>query len=91
MKSLVPGTIEPADLEVGIVMRLPLMNVALMPSAAQVPRPPRKDFYKLMNRDRIVLRFAVRLVAAPGCPLSETDRWAALNPSPTSTKSVPEA
>ncbi len=46
--------------------------------AAQVPRPPRKDFYKLMNRDRIVLRFAVRLVETPGYPLSETDRWAAI-------------
>ena len=41
-----------------------------------MPRPPRKDFYKLMNRDRIVLRFAVRLVETPGYPLSETDRWA---------------
>ena len=40
----------------------------------QVPRPPRKDFYKLMNRDHIVLRFACRLVDAPGCTLSESDR-----------------
>ena len=43
-------------------------------AASQVPRPPRKDFYKLMSRDRIVLRFAVRLVETPGYPLSKTDR-----------------
>ncbi len=49
---------------------------------AQVPRPPRKDFYKLMNRDRIVLRFAVRLVDTPGYPLSETDRLAIVCSSP---------
>ena len=40
----------------------------------QVPRPPRKDFYKLMNQDHIVLRFACRLVETPGCTLSESDR-----------------
>lgn len=42
----------------------------------QVPRPPKKDFYKLMNRDRIVLRFAARLVETPGYTPSETDRSA---------------
>jgi len=46
---------------------------------SQVPRPPRKDFYKLMNRDHIVLRYAIRLVATTGYSLSETDRLAACN------------
>ena len=45
----------------------------------QVPRPPRKDFYKLMSRDHIVLRFAIRLDATAGYSLSETDRLAACN------------
>ena len=48
----------------------------------QVPRPPRKDFYKLMNRDHIVLRFACRLVEAPGCTLSESDRSGDLHINP---------
>lgn len=46
---------------------------------SQVPRPPRKDFYKLMNRDHIVLRYAIRLVTTTGYSLSETDRLAACN------------
>lgn len=43
----------------------------------QIPRPPRKDFYKLMNKDKIVMRFACRLVdhsEGPSSRLTSTDR-----------------
>ena len=42
----------------------------------QIPRPPRKDFYKLMNKDKAVLRFVCRLVEHSGAltsRLSPTD------------------
>ncbi len=42
----------------------------------QVPKPPRKDFYKLMNKDKIVLRFSTRFVETPTHQLSSSDRSA---------------
>ncbi|CAL8469429.1 g8970 [Coccomyxa elongata] len=38
-----------------------------------IPRPPRKDFYKLMNKDKAVLRFVCRLVEASGAPKNLID------------------
>ena len=40
----------------------------------QVPKPPKKDFYKLMNKDKIVLRFSTRFVETPTHQLSSSDR-----------------
>ncbi|KAL0036647.1 hypothetical protein WJX79_003886 [Trebouxia sp. C0005] len=39
-----------------------------------VPKPPKKDFYKLMNKDKIVLRFSTRFVETPTHQLSSSDR-----------------
>jgi hypothetical protein len=50
-----------------------LTNIVL---PMQIPRPPRKDFYKLMNKDKAVLRFVCRLVEHTGASnshLSATD------------------
>ncbi len=41
----------------------------------QVPKPPKKDFYKLMNKDKIVLRFSTRFVETPTHQLSSSDRY----------------
>ncbi|KAK9800757.1 hypothetical protein WJX73_007791 [Symbiochloris irregularis] len=39
-----------------------------------VPRPPKRDFIKLMHKDKIVLRFRCRLVQVPGGkPLTKVD------------------
>ena len=43
-------------------------------TAVQVPKPPKKDFYKLMNKDKIVLRFSTRFVETPTHQLSSSDR-----------------
>lgn len=45
----------------------------ILSSALQIPRPPRKDFYKLMNKDKAVLRFVCRLVEASGAPKNLID------------------
>ena len=42
----------------------------------QVPKPPKKDFYKLMNKDKIVLRFSTRFVETPTHQLGSSDRSA---------------
>lgn len=42
--------------------------------ALQVPKPPKKDFYKLMNKDKIVLRFSTRFVETSTHQLSSSDR-----------------
>ena len=39
----------------------------------QIPRPPRKDFYRLMNKERTVLRFGCCLLEG-AASLSPTDR-----------------
>ncbi len=41
----------------------------------QVPKAPKKDFYKLMNKDKIVLRFSTRFVETPTHQLSSSDRY----------------
>lgn len=41
---------------------------------ALVPRQPKRDFYKLMHKDKIVLRFRCRLVPTGAKPLSESDK-----------------
>ena len=43
---------------------------------ALVPRQPKRDFYKLMHKDKIVLRFRCRLLHACSKPLAEVDRSA---------------
>ena len=40
----------------------------------QVPKPPKKDFYKLMNKDKIILRFGCRFVETATHKLSPADR-----------------
>ena len=40
----------------------------------QIPKAPRKDFYKLMNKDKIVLRFGTRFVETSTHQLSSSDR-----------------
>ena len=47
---------------------------ALLLIVVQVPKPPKKDFYKLMNKDKIVLRFSTRFVETPTHQLSSSDR-----------------
>jgi hypothetical protein len=32
---------------------------------ALVPKPPRRDMHKLMNKDKIILRFTVRTAIHP--------------------------
>lgn len=39
-----------------------------------VPKPPKKDFYKLMNKDKIILRFGCRFVETATHKLSPADR-----------------
>lgn len=52
---------------------------ALVATDVQVPKPPKKDFYKLMNKDKIVLRFSTRFVETPTHQLSSSDRSASLS------------
>lgn len=44
-----------------------------------VPKAPRKDLYKLMNKDRVVLRFKCRFVETSSLALSDADRQAPPN------------
>mmetsp|Transcript_29457 Transcript_29457/g.83083 ORF Transcript_29457/g.83083 Transcript_29457/m.83083 type:complete len:623 (+) Transcript_29457:94-1962(+) len=39
-----------------------------------VPRPTKKPFHKLMNKDKTILRFKCKLVEKPSCPLSNADK-----------------
>ncbi|KAK9810289.1 hypothetical protein WJX72_008124 [[Myrmecia] bisecta] len=39
-----------------------------------VPKPPKRDFYKLMNKDKIILRFGCRFVETDTHKLSTADR-----------------
>ena len=41
---------------------------------ALVPRAPKLDFYKLMNKDKIVLRFRCRFAPIGDKPLSAVDK-----------------
>lgn len=40
---------------------------------ALVPKPPRRDMHKLMNKDKIILRFTVRIVETDTHKHSPTD------------------
>ncbi len=40
---------------------------------ALVPKPPRRDMHKLMNKDKIILRFTVRIVDTDTHKHSPTD------------------
>ncbi len=40
---------------------------------ALVPKPPRRDMHKLMNKDKIILRFTVRIVDTDTHKHSTTD------------------
>lgn len=42
-----------------------------------VPRPPKKDFYKLISKGKIVLRFGTRFADCPGHAVSEENRYEA--------------
>jgi hypothetical protein len=39
-----------------------------------IPKPPKKDFYKLINKSKIVLRFGIRFMDSPGHKVSEDHR-----------------
>lgn len=43
-----------------------------------IPKQPVKDFYKLMQKDKIVLRFATCFVETPTHKLSTSDRCSGL-------------
>jgi len=40
---------------------------------ALVPKPPKKDMHKLMNKDKIILRFTARMARTPTHALSHAD------------------
>ena len=42
--------------------------------ASLTPKQPKRDFYKLMNKAKIVLRFRVRFADSGPQPLSAVDR-----------------
>ena len=42
-----------------------------------VPKPPKRDFYKLINKSKIVLRFGTRFINKPGHEVPEDHRWVA--------------
>ena len=43
--------------------------------ASLTPKQPKRDFYKLMNKAKIVLRFRVRFADSGPQPLSAVDRY----------------
>ena len=45
-----------------------------------VPKPPKRDFYKLINKSKIVLRFGTRFISKPGHEVPEDLGWEALHP-----------
>lgn len=54
------------------------MAPSLLPSPSpwlQVPTAPKRDLFRLMNKERIVLRFRCRLLEGEGFRLINIDRW----------------
>jgi hypothetical protein len=65
----------PKHLHKGIILEIQFktrMTTELMMS--QIPKPPRQDVYKLINKEKTVLRFSCCMVEGPVSQLSQTDR-----------------
>ena len=64
----------PAEGTPGLICRYGSLEDSAENCKHLIPKPPKKDFYKLINKSKIVLRFGVRFEDSPGHKVSEDHR-----------------